>query len=211
MARLEVRRVGPLTASIERGIWSIDVALGCQPFRPAGNRLPVVPETSAGGGRRLDQQVGELRDLISEAQVGPSSTSMTAHRRTSQIVPSEPEAYYLPRGNGRYEPTRATESPWDRKAQHGGPPAALLAHVIDQTVEGPLRIGRISVDILGPIPLREVVVEVVIVVEDEVALSNLVRSHLEQEGHSVEQAFDGFNDSPLSRTSSEMLLVARKE
>jgi hypothetical protein len=40
---------------------------------------------------------------------------------TSQIAPSEePEAYYLPRGNGRYEPTRATESPWDRRAQHGG-------------------------------------------------------------------------------------------
>jgi hypothetical protein len=73
---------------------------------------------------------------------------------------AEPEAYYLPRGNGRYEPTRATESPWDRTAQHGGPPAALLAHVIDQTVEGPLRIGRISVDMLGPIPLREAIVEV---------------------------------------------------
>ena len=27
----------------------------------------------------------------------------------------------------------------------------------------------------------------------------------------VEQAFDGFNDRPLSRTSSEMLLIARKE
>jgi Thioesterase-like superfamily len=97
---------------------------------------------------------------MSEAQVGPSSTSMTAQSRTGEIVPSEPVAYYLPLGNGRYEPTRATESPWDRKAQHGGPPAALLAHVIDQTVEGPLRIGRISVDMLGPIPLREVVVEV---------------------------------------------------
>jgi hypothetical protein len=62
----------------------------------------------------------------------------------------EPEAYYLSRGNRRYKPTRATESPWDRTAQHGGPPAVLLAHVIDQTVEGPLRIGRISVDMLGP-------------------------------------------------------------
>jgi hypothetical protein len=75
----------------------------------------------------------------------------------------EPEAYYLPRGNRRYEPTRATESPWDRTAQHGGPPAALLAQVIDQTVEGPLRIGRISVDILGPIPLREAVVGVSVI------------------------------------------------
>jgi hypothetical protein len=27
----------------------------------------------------------------------------------------------------------------------------------------------------------------------------------------VEQAYDGFNDRPMSRTSSEMLLVARKE
>src|ERR1700731_1008222 len=72
----------------------------------------------------------------------------------------EPEAYYLPCGNRRYEPTRATESPWDRAAQHGGPPAALLAHAIDQTIEGPMRIGRLSVDFLGPIPLREVVVKV---------------------------------------------------
>jgi DNA-binding response OmpR family regulator len=31
----------------------------------------------------------------------------------------------------------------------------------------------------------------ILVVEDEVALSNLVRSHLEKEGHSVQQAFDG--------------------
>src|ERR1700728_1660746 len=76
---------------------------------------------------------------------------------------AEPEAYYLPRGNGRYEPTRATESPWDRSAQHGGPPAALLARVIDQAVKGPLRIGRISVDMLGPIPLREAVVEVSVI------------------------------------------------
>ena len=74
--------------------------------------------------------------------------------------PSGPQAYYLPRGNRRYEPTRATESPWDPKAQHGGPPAALLAHAIDETVAPTMRIGRISVDFLGPIPLREVVVEV---------------------------------------------------
>src|ERR1700722_16788385 len=77
--------------------------------------------------------------------------------------PETPAAYYLPRGNGRYEPTRATQSPWDRAAQHGGPPAALLAHVIDQSVEGPLRIGRISVDMLGPIPLRDAVVEVSVI------------------------------------------------
>lgn len=31
----------------------------------------------------------------------------------------------------------------------------------------------------------------ILIVEDEVALSDLVRSHLEKEGHAVEQAFDG--------------------
>jgi Thioesterase-like superfamily len=70
------------------------------------------------------------------------------------------EAYYLPRGNGRYEPTRATESPWDSDAQHGGPPAALLARAIDEAVHGPMRIARLSVDIFGPIPLRDGVIEV---------------------------------------------------
>jgi hypothetical protein len=30
---------------------------------------------------------------------------MTAQSRTGEVVSSEPVAYYLPRGNGRYEPT----------------------------------------------------------------------------------------------------------
>ena len=51
-----LRRIGALTASIERGVWSIDLALSSQPSRSAGDRLPVVPKTAAGGGRRLDQQ-----------------------------------------------------------------------------------------------------------------------------------------------------------
>jgi hypothetical protein len=80
------------------------------------------------------------------------------------IVPSiamtGPDAFYLPLGGGRYEPTRATESPWDREAQHGGPPAALLAHVIDETVDAGLRLARLSIDFLGAIPRRELAVAV---------------------------------------------------
>jgi Thioesterase-like superfamily len=68
------------------------------------------------------------------------------------------EAYYLPRGDGAYQPTRATESPWDSGAQHGGPPTALLAHVM--APGGNLRLARISMDFLGPIPRRECTVEV---------------------------------------------------
>src|ERR1700735_519601 len=69
-------------------------------------------------------------------------------------------AFYLPLGDGRFEPTRATESPWDHTAQHGGPPAALLAHLIDATVEGDLRLARLSIDFLGAIPRSELAVSV---------------------------------------------------
>src|SRR5712671_1007240 len=32
-----LRRIGSLTGSIDRGVWSIDVALGCQPCQSAGD------------------------------------------------------------------------------------------------------------------------------------------------------------------------------
>jgi acyl-Coa thioesterase superfamily protein/acyl-CoA thioesterase superfamily protein len=66
-------------------------------------------------------------------------------------------SFYLPLGADRYEPTEFTESPWDAAMQHGGPPAALLGHVM--RIDG-MRLARISVDFLGPIPRRESRVEV---------------------------------------------------
>lgn len=64
-----------------------------------------------------------------------------------------PEAYYLPRGDGMFDATRATESPWDPAAQHGGPPSALLAHVLDAVDPRPdLRLARITVEFLGVLP-----------------------------------------------------------
>jgi len=66
-------------------------------------------------------------------------------------------SFYLPHGEVWYEPTTATESPWDGAMQHGGPPAALLGHALG--VDG-LRLARISVDFLGPIPRRECTIEV---------------------------------------------------
>jgi hypothetical protein len=66
-------------------------------------------------------------------------------------------SFYLPLGDDRYEPTEFTESPWDGAMQHGGPPAALLGHVM--RLDG-LRLARLSVDFLGPIPRRTSRVEV---------------------------------------------------
>jgi hypothetical protein len=66
-------------------------------------------------------------------------------------------SFYLPLGDDRYQPTKATESPWDTEMQHGGPPAALLGRLL--RIDG-LRLARLSVDFLGPIPRREFRVEV---------------------------------------------------
>lgn len=83
------------------------------------------------------------------------------------------DAFYVPAdsssapgrsGRGRFVATDATTSPWDERAQHGGPPAALLATCIEASAGGPgLRLARLSVDFLGPIPKgdNEVAVEVV--------------------------------------------------
>ncbi|MCZ2804806.1 thioesterase family protein [Modestobacter sp. VKM Ac-2983] len=70
------------------------------------------------------------------------------------------EAFYLPLGDNRFSPTRATESPWETSAQHGGPPSALLAHLATAASGEHLRAARVSVDFFGAIPRRELTVEV---------------------------------------------------
>src|SRR4051812_27626780 len=67
-------------------------------------------------------------------------------------------AFYRRLIDDTYEPSRATESPWDTAAQHGGPPTALLGHVMQPA--GDLRLARISMDFLGPIPRQPFRIEV---------------------------------------------------
>ena len=76
-------------------------------------------------------------------------------------APAElPPAYYLPLGDGHFEPTDATTSPWDAAAQHGGPPTALLASCLDDAFGRPaMRVARISMDFLGPVPRTALRVE----------------------------------------------------
>jgi hypothetical protein len=62
-------------------------------------------------------------------------------------------AFYRVEDN-RLVPTELTRGPWDPGAQHAGPPSALLARALEryEPREG-MRIGRITVEILGPVPL----------------------------------------------------------
>jgi Thioesterase-like superfamily len=70
-----------------------------------------------------------------------------------------PDAFYLPLGDERYLSTEHTGGPWDPALQHGGPPSALLARTMEsQSLAWPATIARVSVDILGPVPVAELTV-----------------------------------------------------
>ncbi|MCI0678161.1 MAG: thioesterase family protein [Actinobacteria bacterium] len=54
-----------------------------------------------------------------------------------------------------FHPTPLTEGPWSPDAQHGGPPAALLAGAIEKAPsDTPMLVARVSVELLRPVPLR---------------------------------------------------------
>jgi hypothetical protein len=56
-----------------------------------------------------------------------------------------------------FESTDHTRSNWDPDIQHGSPPLALLTKAIEELAAGShLRIGRLTLDILGAIPVARV-------------------------------------------------------
>ncbi|WP_459549874.1 thioesterase family protein [Nocardia sp. X0981] len=66
------------------------------------------------------------------------------------------EAFYLPdpQDPQRFVSTELTRGPWSPHAQHAGPPSALLGHVIERCEPRPgFQVGRVAVEILGPVPL----------------------------------------------------------
>jgi hypothetical protein len=64
-----------------------------------------------------------------------------------------PASFYEQVGEHEFRTTPATESPWDRRMQHGGPPAALLARAAELArPDDSMQIARITVDMLGGIP-----------------------------------------------------------
>jgi hypothetical protein len=73
------------------------------------------------------------------------------------------EALYLPR-DGLYQPTRLTQGPWSKGAQHGGPPAALLARAIEaESTPLPMQLVRLTVELMRPVPLDPLTVDVEVI------------------------------------------------
>ncbi|MBD8870757.1 thioesterase family protein [Nocardioides donggukensis] len=68
---------------------------------------------------------------------------------------SDPEgSFYLPADDpDSWLPTPATAGPWSDSAQHGGPPSALLTRALARALGAEQVLARISIDLLGPVPL----------------------------------------------------------
>ena len=68
-------------------------------------------------------------------------------------------SFYESLGADRFASTPATAGPWSAQAQHGGPPAALLGRALEDIDEGaPRMIGRVTLDLLGPVPVAPLTV-----------------------------------------------------
>lgn len=98
-----------------------------------------------------------------------------------------PEALFTREGN-HYVPTSLTVGPWSPEAQHGGPPAALLAGAIEKTPSDvEMTLARVTIDLLKPVSLEPVQVETEIVRPGRRV--QLVASSLEQGGELRARAF----------------------
>jgi len=104
------------------------------------------------------------------------------------------QPFYVPDGAGRYLSTGSTPGPWGPDSQHGGPPAGQLARALE-TLErdGPNRVvGRLTVELLGPVPIAPLRVE-----------ASIVRP-----GRSVEMCeatlYDEKRDRPCARATAWM-------
>ena len=62
------------------------------------------------------------------------------------------DAFFTPLGPDRYLSTEHTSGPWDPAYQHGGPPAALLAHAVEAAVPE-MSVARFTIDFLRPVPI----------------------------------------------------------
>ncbi|WP_216693307.1 thioesterase family protein [Dietzia psychralcaliphila] len=72
-----------------------------------------------------------------------------------------PGAFYQQVAEGRFEASPLSAGPWSPDSQHAGPPSALLVRAMERLDGAPgVRLSRVSVDVLGPIPVAALDIEV---------------------------------------------------
>ena len=96
-------------------------------------------------------------------------------------------AFFEDLGSGRFRATEHTVGPWDERFQHGGPPSALMARALEQVDPRPeMMVARMTVEILGPIPVAELIVTANVVRPGRSV--ELLQATLSHEGRDVARA-----------------------
>jgi hypothetical protein len=70
-------------------------------------------------------------------------------------------AAYEDLGGGAFRASLLTQGPWNPEHQHAGPPSALIARAVERAAapEGLTHLGRLTVNLLRPIPVGECRIE----------------------------------------------------
>ncbi|MBB3179264.1 thioesterase family protein [Variovorax sp. Sphag1AA] len=69
------------------------------------------------------------------------------------MTDSQPSTVFVREGES-WHATELARGPWDPRAQHGGAPSALLAHIAESAVTEPgWQLARLSVELVKPVPL----------------------------------------------------------
>jgi hypothetical protein len=67
------------------------------------------------------------------------------------------DCFYEPLDDDRFRATAHTTGPWDARFQHGGPPSALLGRAVERcSPREDVVVARVTVEILGPVPVGEI-------------------------------------------------------
>lgn len=78
---------------------------------------------------------------------GARTASDSRPGNASDSTDGSPEVVWLP--------TELSRGPWDPGACHGGPPAALLTRELEAVpCASPMRLARVTVELMRPVPLR---------------------------------------------------------
>ena len=91
----------------------------------------------------------------------------------------QPAAFYLPEED-HFVSTVLTRGPWDERFQHGGPPSALLTTALLEGVQA-MRLARITLEFLRPVPIAPLRIEVEEVTEGRTVRRRRARLFAERE------------------------------
>jgi hypothetical protein len=94
-------------------------------------------------------------------------------------------SFYVRVDEGRFRATERTSGPWDPAHQHAGPPSALLVRAFERQ-PSELVLARVTIEILGPVPISELVVRTA--VERPGRSVELLSGELEADGRVVLRA-----------------------